>query len=392
MPGLGKLNQDEFVAKRRPGWTELEGLLLGDKELYRLLPTSISRAASLYRTLCADLMYARSAGYTPELIGFLDALGARAHNALYGTRPVGLAAAWNVVAREFPRTLRRRWGFQLMAWLLFLGPLMVGLIGALYSTEFAGKILPPEQLAMMAEMYSEGFEGGRSEGVDASMAGFYVRNNVGIAFRCFATGILFGAGSMFFLIYNGLSIGTTTGHVIHVGHGENILTFMCGHGPFELTAIIIAGGAGLQMGYALVATQGKTRIGSLRAAAPELGHLVIGAGVMLVIAAFIEGFWSPSGVAPPIKWAVSAINTLFVIAWLTLGGRGARAADGRPATPALTGAAPTGEAPRVAAELTATSSHSISAGLSPAASLSAGRVAEDEESPAARSMTGMRLR
>lgn len=314
--------QDEFVAARQRLWSELDGLLIGDKELHRLAPTSISKAASLYRIVCADLMHSRSVGYTTDLVSYLDGLAARAHNALYGARPYRLHALWDLVVRDFPRTLRRRWKFFALAWALFLIPCLVGLFGAMHSQEFAEGVLSPEQLSMMAEMYREGFNEGRDEGTDAMMAGFYVWNNVGIAFRCFATGILWGIGSLFFLVYNGLTIGTTTGWVIRAGHGQNILTFMCGHGPFELTAIIIAGGAGLQMGYALVDTRGMTRVGSLRSQAHELGHLVVGAAVMLVIAAGLEGFWSPSSLPMPVKWAASAIFTVLVTLFLALAGRG----------------------------------------------------------------------
>lgn len=312
--------QDQFIAERRASWNELDSLLLQDKELHRLPPTSISRAASLYRILCADLMYARGAGYTNDLTGYLDGLAGRAHNSLYGARPWRLPAAWRLVAHEFPRTLRRRWKFFVLANLLFWLPLAAGLFGALESNQFAESVLPPEQLAMMAEMYSEGFEG-RAEGEDATMAGFYVYNNVGIAFRCFATGILCGLGSLFFLIYNGLMIGTTTGHVMVTGGGGNILTFMCGHGVFELTAIVISGGAGLQMGYALIDTGGRTRLGSLRAQSQELAHLILGAAAMLLIAAGLEGFWSPSSLPPVVKWTAAGVFAVLLTLWLSLGGR-----------------------------------------------------------------------
>jgi uncharacterized membrane protein SpoIIM required for sporulation len=174
-------------------------------------------------------------------------------------------------------------------------------------------------------MYAEGFEG-RAEGQDATMAGFYVYNNVGIAFRCFATGVLFGIGSLFFLIYNGLVIGTTTGQVIVSGGGSNILTFMCGHGVFELTAILISGGAGLQMGYALVETHGRTRLGSLRSQAKELGALVLGAAALLLVAAGLEGFWSPSGLPPMVKWIAAGVFAIALTTWLLLGGRTRRTA------------------------------------------------------------------
>jgi uncharacterized membrane protein SpoIIM required for sporulation len=109
--------------------------------------------------------------------------------------------------------------------------------------------------------------------------------------------------------------------VSNAGYGGNILTFMCGHAPFELTAIVISGAAGIRMGYALVATEGRTRLGSLRASAREIGAMVLGAAAMLVIAAGIEGFWSPSGLPPPVKWTASAVFTLGVTAFLLFAGR-----------------------------------------------------------------------
>src|SRR5204863_402714 len=101
----------------------------------------------------------------------------------------------------------------------------------------------------------------------------------------------FGLGSLFFLIYNGLIIGTVFGFIARLGFGGNIFTFCCGHSPFELTAIVIAGAAGIRMGYALVSTEGRTRVGSLRVHAGDVARLILGAAVMLLIAAGIEGFW-----------------------------------------------------------------------------------------------------
>jgi uncharacterized membrane protein SpoIIM required for sporulation len=132
---------------------------------------------------------------------------------------------------------------------------------------------------------------------------------------------LFGLGSVFFLIYNGLHIGVVAGWVTASGFGHNIGTFMCGHGPFELTAIVIAGAAGLRMGHSLIVTHGRTRIGSLREAAPDLVRLVAGAAVMLLIAAAIEGFWSPSAIPARVKRVASVVFSLLVTAYLAFAGR-----------------------------------------------------------------------
>lgn len=319
--------QDQFVAARKSDWEQLDALILRAPALHRLPPSSISRVAALYRSVCSDLMRARSAGYETDLVAHLDRLAASAHNLLYGARPVRLSALGSFVAREFPRALREHGRFFAVASALFVIPMLLALVATLVHPEFATEVLPRSMLDASADAYAEGLEGRASE-QDATMAGYYVHNNVGIAFRCFATGILFGLGSVFFLIYNGVVIGATIGWVIAQGHGTNILTFVCGHAPFELTAICIAGGAGLQMGYALVRTDGRTRLASLRAAGPAVGTIVGGAAIMLLVAAAIEGFWSPSSVAAPNKWAVAAILSLGVAAWLGLAGRERRTPRG----------------------------------------------------------------
>jgi uncharacterized membrane protein SpoIIM required for sporulation len=204
--------------------------------------------------------------------------------------------------------------------MLFVAPGVFGLVMTLADPDFATNVLPRGTLEAAARMYAEGLDG-RDTDTDAAMAGFYVYNNVGIAFRCFATGILFGLGSMFFLVYNGLMIGTTVGFVIEAGHGHNILTFVSGHAPFELTAICISGGAGLRMGWSLVDTRGRSRLSSLRAAAPEVGTIIVGAASMLLVAAAVEAFWSPSSAAPQTKWIAASIASAMVVAHLAFAGR-----------------------------------------------------------------------
>jgi uncharacterized membrane protein SpoIIM required for sporulation len=315
------MTQDEFIAARQGEWDELEGLLTRNKALRRLPPRSISRAIALYRSVCADLMRAQAGGYGPELLARLDGLAARGHNALYSAPPYRFGALWDLVRADFPRTLRRHGRFFALAVVLFLAPGVLGFVGAYHSRAFAIGVVSADVAEQMEKGYAEGFSKGRSKGEDMTMAGFYVWNNVGIAFRCFATGILFGLGSAFFLVYNGLTIGAVAGLVTAAGHGKNLLVFTSGHGAFELTAIVISGAAGMVMGYALVDARGLTRFGSLRAKAKDVAVLVMGAALMLLVAAMLEGFWSPSSVPERIKLAAAGTFYVLVALYLALAGR-----------------------------------------------------------------------
>jgi uncharacterized membrane protein SpoIIM required for sporulation len=326
-----------FAARRQLDWNELDQIVhaaetrgtkwLGAREISRLAP--------LYRDACADLAHARGARYSAPLVDYLQGLAAGAHAVLYRSsrglqgdrRPAwshGDHSAWSWLrgALEiFPRAVRRHGGAMTLSALLFFLPLVGGLVAALLDPTFAARIVPEDQLRPLAEAYRTGFDQGRGAGMDAVMAGFYVHNNVGIALRCFATGLAFGLGSAFYLVENGLATGAIFGYVTAQGAGANILTFVVGHGSLELGAIVLAGGAGLSLGWSIVAPGRRTRTASLQATARSVVVVVLGAAVMLFCAAAIEGFWSASGATAILKRGVGVAMFLGVTAYIALGGR-----------------------------------------------------------------------
>jgi len=313
-------DEDSFAAERRTDWATL-GALLARSSLAKQGPEAMSRAMRLHRALVADLARAQAQGYSTDLLTMLDTLAARSHAALYVAPPRRPGAILDFFRRDFPAALRRRGRLLAFASLLFVLPGVVGFAGAYGSRTFAAQVLPAESMEQMEKAYGKGFADGRAVGTDLGMAGFYVYNNVGIAFRCFATGVFVGLGSVFFLFYNGLIIGAVLGLVAAAGHGRNIFTFICGHGPFELTGIVIAGVAGLTLGLTLVDPGGRSRRAALRLAAPEIARLVIGAAAMLLCAAGIEAFWSPSSLPDAVKWTASSTISLGLIAYFCFAGR-----------------------------------------------------------------------
>jgi len=159
-----------------------------------------------------------------------------------------------------------------------------------------------------------------------------VNNNVGIALRCFALGIFGGLGSAFYLVDNGLSIGAVLGYVSSQGAASNILTFIVGHGSLELTAIVLAGGAGLSLGWSIVSPGNRTRAASLQAAGRDVAVIAFGAAVMLLMAAGIEAFWSGSSVPSSVKRVVGAVLWSIVISYLVFVGRRTRTEEAAPWT------------------------------------------------------------
>src|SRR6185295_19826931 len=117
-------------------------------------------------------------------------------------------------------------------------------------------VVSPETAASFDAMYSPSADSigrVRTATTDWMMFGFYIRNNVGVAFQCFAGGLFAGLGSLFFLAYNGAHSGAIAGYLTARGLSSTFYSFIATHSAFELPAIVLSGAAGLKMGHALLA-------------------------------------------------------------------------------------------------------------------------------------------
>jgi uncharacterized membrane protein SpoIIM required for sporulation len=154
------------------------------------------------------------------------------------------------------------------------------------------------------------------------MFGHYIKHNIGLAFQCFASGLVAGIGSLFFLAFNGAFFGALAGYLTQRGLSETFYSFVVTHAAFELTAIVLAGAAGLRIGHSLLAPGRLTRRQALVVASRESVVIIYGVASMLLIAAAVEAFWSSAIWVPPmVKYAVAAVCWISVLAYLTLQGR-----------------------------------------------------------------------
>ena len=323
MSFASELTEKAFSEHREADWRELEALVAKAQEgLKKLGAEGVVRLSPLYRSVAADLAAAQAARYSAPLVAYLRGLTAAAHTVVYGphaSRTHGnVRRAW---MSAFPRAVRKHKVAMLLSALLFFVPFTIGAVLTIRDPGFAFRVVPESMLRPLTEAYSKGFDEGRASGEGAMMAGFYVYNNVGIALRVFALGIFAGLGSAFYLVQNGLSIGAVLGYVTSQGAGGNIVTFMLGHSALELGAIILAGGAGLSIGWSIVAPGDLPRIVSLQQRARELLVVIAGAAVMLCMAAMIEGFWSASSAPDGVKIAVGSTLLVLVAAYIACAGR-----------------------------------------------------------------------
>lgn len=320
------MKQSLFESRHQPQWQAF-AQYLQQLEQGKVKASDMADFPHQYRRLCQHLALAQERGYSSYLVDPLQQLALRGHQQLYRHRSQLTANVLGFVLAGFPRLVREQWRFVLIASLLFFGSLIgIALLVYLFP-DLIYSIVSPQQVAEMQGMYDPdasrlGRTAERASSEDWMMFGYYVMHNIGIAFQTFAAGLLFGLGSVFFLIFNGLVIGAVSGHLTEIGAGQTFWSFVIGHGAFELTAIALAGAAGLQLGWALIAPGQLTRGESLRLAARKSVQMLCGVMIFLLIAAFIEAYWSSATlIAPWIKYLVGAALWLLVAAYLSLAGR-----------------------------------------------------------------------
>jgi uncharacterized membrane protein SpoIIM required for sporulation len=320
------VKREQVIAAREERWVKFEELLgeSGLKPRKRKKETNLSELPLRYRQVCQDLALAKHRLYGRELVQRLNRLALQGHEQLH-TRPGHFLGDFiRFVRIGFPSLVRENAAFFGTASALFYGPCFLMMLAGWFYPEAILAVLGPEQMRQYEDMYNPDTTpvlDGRGSDSDLYMFGYYIQHNIGIGFRTFAGGVLCGAGSVFFLIFNGLAIGATFAHLTRTGMGETLYPFVVGHGAFELTAITFSGAAGLKLGYALLAPGRLTRGQALVEHGKSAVRIMFGAAGMLLIAAFIEGFWSPSSAPTTVKYAVGAVLWSSVLAYFLFAGR-----------------------------------------------------------------------
>jgi uncharacterized membrane protein SpoIIM required for sporulation len=313
------MKQDNFSSKYGPAWARMEAYLQKKPQ-----PDPKGEFPRLYRQVCQHLALARRRAYSMHLLERLNALVLQGHQRLYSSDISRKSWLTHFFLEQFPTEVRREWRLVMVSMLLFFGPLAVMLAGSQWEPEIVYRVLEPETLRGMEAMYepSEGRIGReRDSESDLLMFAYYIYNNTGIGFRTFASGLLFGLGTVFTLLYNGLVIGSIAGHLTSAGYGENFWSFVSGHSALELTAIVLSGAAGLRLGLALLSPGRYSRLHATRIAAKQSVRIVAGAATFFVLAAFVEAFWSSMSWLPVwLKYIVGLTMWPIVLGYLLLAG------------------------------------------------------------------------
>ena len=301
--GLGRMSEDEvgeFVAE------------------YRELGTDLARLKTASRGRELDVLF-----YLGRLVG-------GAHNLLYRQRRLVAASVARYLFVSVPREIRRSWRPVLAAALLLFGPAAITYVAVRRNPALAAELLPAEMIERAQTALDRERRGGAylpdeiAELRGAGLASLITANNVQIAFVAFAMGVTGGVGTAVALVFNGVAaMGAPLALFANTGALHLILAFVAPHGVLELTAICIAGGAGLLVGSAILLPGARTRGEALVVQGRRAIRLVAAATLFLLVAGTIEGFVSPLRLPAGAGYAFAIGSAIIVGAYVALGSRGA---------------------------------------------------------------------
>ena len=269
--------------------------------------------ALLYRQVAADLSVLRQDSTARTYAVHVNQLLARAHHIIYSGRKTNLRSVFLFLRDEYPAVFQRQIGFVLASVVVTVA---FGVLGAVITTarpEFMRHFVGPEMIATMErhQMWTESIVS-----IKPTATSHIMTNNLSVTFVTFAGGIVFGLGTLFSLFQNGMLLGVIGAACHQYGMSLPLWSFVAGHGSLELPAILISGGAGFRLGYAMLFPGTLRWKDSIAQGGLEATRLVSGIIPMLVVAGCLEGFFSPSHVPVWLKFTVGGMLFTLLNLWL----------------------------------------------------------------------------
>jgi uncharacterized membrane protein SpoIIM required for sporulation len=311
---------DAFVARHGADWRRLEQLV----ERRRLTGEEVDELVALYQRVATHLSLVRTRSPDPALVGRLSTLVARARSAVAGAS----APAWRDIGRfftvTFPVAVYRAWpwwcgvasSFSLVSFTLIF--YIAG------HPEVQARIATPEEIKQLVD---SDFASYYSEHPARSFAAQVWTNNALLAAATLVLGITVLL-AVFILAQNAINVGIVGGIMVGNDHGGQFFGLISPHGILELTAVFVAAGAGLRLGWAWIDPGPLPRGRALAEAGRTAVTVAVGLVLVLAVSGVIEAFVTPSPLPTSARVGIGFLaEAMFLGYVLWFGGRAARAGE-----------------------------------------------------------------
>ena len=313
---------DRFIADNKPAWDRLAALTRTGANPARLTTAELDELVMLYERVSTHLSLARTQLRNPALVGALTTLTARAGAVVYGHR----ARTWRALGRfftdTFPAAVWHARAFVVIATALFVLP-AAGLALWIGNSPTAMDVAVPE--AVREAYVSNDFEAYYSSSASGQFASQVTTNNIQVGILAFAAGILLCVPTAWLLVLNGINLGGALGMFIAAAQQPKFWGLIVPHGLLELTAVFIAGAAGLRLGWTLIDPGDRFRGEALTEEGRRAFAIVLGLVLVFSVAGLIEGFVTGSPLPTWARVGVGVVVEVAFVAYVIVRGRAATA-------------------------------------------------------------------
>ncbi|GGY23818.1 stage II sporulation protein M [Streptomyces djakartensis] len=318
------MDLDVFVSAHRAEWDRLEALL---RRRRRLSGAEADELVTLYQRVATHLSLIQSSAPDPQLTGRLSQLVARARSTVTGTRRASWRDVTRFIAHGFPAAVYRARHWWVPTALL--STVVAALLGWWIGThpEVQASIAAPSELRELTRPGGQ-YETYYSSHPAASFAAQVWTNNAWAAALCLILGVFLGLPVIWILFQNMLNLGVGLGLMSSAGRLDTFLGLVLPHGLLELTAVFVAAGTGLRLGWTLIDPGPRTRRSALAEEGRAAIGMAIGLALVLFVSGAIEGFVTPSGLPTWARLAIGVVAEMtFLLYVYVVGGRAARAGE-----------------------------------------------------------------
>lgn len=260
-------------------------------EQYQQPTEDPDEVAKRFTYLVDDLSYAKTFYPHGNTIRYINGIAAGIYLSIYKNKKEKKQRLITFWTTELPLIIRKHHRILLFTFLFFISFVLIGIFSAYNDQTFVRSVLGDEYVDMTERNIANGDPFGVYKGGNPlSMFLRIAFNNISVAFICYSTGIFAGIGTIYFLFMNGLMVGVFEYMFFQHNVGLRSVLVIFIHGTLELSAIVIAGSAGLMIGNSLLFPGTYTRLQSLQRAAKDSVKIIVSLVPIFIVAAFFEGF------------------------------------------------------------------------------------------------------
>jgi uncharacterized membrane protein SpoIIM required for sporulation len=315
------LRSDRFRLERETDWRRLESIVVSlEKGRLRRIPDEDLLALPvLYRQAASSLAVARETSLDAGTLGYLESLVRRAWFQVYGPRTSLLGWLRRFLGGGWSAAVRSIWMEICIALAAMIAGTAVGWLLVARDSDWYYALVPGEfadsrRPGATREQLLEALSGthGQAEGLTV-FATYLFSNNTGVSVLAFALGFAFGVPTLLLLVYNMATLGAMLWVFVNAGLGWQFAAWLSVHGTTELSAILLAGAAGLHVGRSMAFPGQRSVLAAASASGRRAAQVMAGVVLMLVVAGLLEAF-ARQLVEDPI--GRGAIGVTMAVLWL----------------------------------------------------------------------------